>query len=297
MESYFAIPKKIKIHYSQYKGNFFMKIPSGLRQIAFRHKGETHGPITRLVSPGDIGEMIKPFVFLDYVNATIGPGFGFHPHSGIATLTHPLTFDLEHEASSGQIDTVKEGGVEWVVAGGGIWHRSKVLRGEPVQGFQLWFALPPTHESMEPSTQFISPEEVPKSGPVSILLGEYESKKSLIKAPIEANCYLILLKGNEEWTYNPPGSHNVAWAFLQKGQIQVNGQQLSQELVVFEEGKGALRFHAVEESRLLFGSAAKHKYPLVLGSHSVHTSGKALENGKKRINEIGQRLRQEGKLI
>jgi hypothetical protein len=27
------------------------------------------GPFTRLVSPGDIGELIKPFVFLDYFDA------------------------------------------------------------------------------------------------------------------------------------------------------------------------------------------------------------------------------------
>jgi len=36
------------------------------RDIVYRTKGNKHGPITRLVSPSDIGQMIKPFVFLDY---------------------------------------------------------------------------------------------------------------------------------------------------------------------------------------------------------------------------------------
>ena len=36
------------------------------RQIALRTRGHSHGRVTRLVSPGDIGELIKPFVFLDY---------------------------------------------------------------------------------------------------------------------------------------------------------------------------------------------------------------------------------------
>ena len=39
------------------------------RQIARRTRGRSHGSITRLVSPGDIGELIKPFVFLDYFDA------------------------------------------------------------------------------------------------------------------------------------------------------------------------------------------------------------------------------------
>src|SRR5229473_2113696 len=39
------------------------------RQIILRTHGHSHGRVTRLVSPGDIGERIKPFVFLDYFDA------------------------------------------------------------------------------------------------------------------------------------------------------------------------------------------------------------------------------------
>jgi len=41
-------------------------IQSNARRIAFRTAGHAHGPITRLMSPGDVGELVKPFVFLDY---------------------------------------------------------------------------------------------------------------------------------------------------------------------------------------------------------------------------------------
>ena len=73
---------------------------STLRPIATRSFGHRHGPITRLISPGAEGALTKSFVFPDYVEAPAGAGprFGFHPHSGIATLTFPLTFDVEHEA-------------------------------------------------------------------------------------------------------------------------------------------------------------------------------------------------------
>jgi hypothetical protein len=36
------------------------------RAIVHRTRGSAHGPITRLVSPGDLGEFLKPFVFLDF---------------------------------------------------------------------------------------------------------------------------------------------------------------------------------------------------------------------------------------
>lgn len=62
---------------------------NSLRSISKRIYGRQHGPITRLISPNDVGELLKPFIFLDYFSAEITPGFGFpmHPHSGIATLT------------------------------------------------------------------------------------------------------------------------------------------------------------------------------------------------------------------
>ena len=35
------------------------------RKIAHSTRGHNGGMITRLMSPGDVGEMLKPFVFLD----------------------------------------------------------------------------------------------------------------------------------------------------------------------------------------------------------------------------------------
>ena len=37
-------------------------IATETRAIVHRTRGSTHGPITRLVSPGDLGQFLKPFV-------------------------------------------------------------------------------------------------------------------------------------------------------------------------------------------------------------------------------------------
>ncbi len=63
--------------------------PRLARAIVRRTRGRTHGPVTRLMSPSDFGEILKPFVFLDLFDHE-GPPFNgpLHPHSGIATLTY-----------------------------------------------------------------------------------------------------------------------------------------------------------------------------------------------------------------
>src|ERR1700674_2133256 len=92
---------------------------AGARRIALRTRGRQHGPITRLVSPSDIGELIKPFVFLDRAEIAprSGPLFGIHPHSGIATLTVVLRGGVVYEDTTGKKGEVAAGGVGMVKGG------------------------------------------------------------------------------------------------------------------------------------------------------------------------------------
>src|ERR1700722_13283929 len=95
-----------------------------VRSIVLRTRGHSHGAVTRLVSPGDVGELIKPFVFLDYFEAdpATAPKFGFHPHSGIATLTLILAGQAFYkETTDGREGVIDTGGVEWMRASSGVW--------------------------------------------------------------------------------------------------------------------------------------------------------------------------------
>ena len=86
------------------------------RAIIHRTRGRAHGSIVRLVSPSDIGELIKPFVFLDYFETepAQAPAFGLHPHSGIATLTLLLNGQLWYEETTGVKGVIAHGGIEWI---------------------------------------------------------------------------------------------------------------------------------------------------------------------------------------
>ena len=72
------------------------------RRITQRTRGHGHGPITRLMSPSDLGQIVKPFVFLDLFDAdkrTVQAmaDMPLHPHSGIATVTVPVEGSFRYE--------------------------------------------------------------------------------------------------------------------------------------------------------------------------------------------------------
>ena len=186
---------------------------AGTRAIALVTRGRRHGPITRLVSPSDIGELIKPFVFLDHAEVAPRPEplFGIHPHSGIATLTVVLSGGLAYEDTTGKKGSVPTGGLEWMKAGNGVWHDGGPTPGEPLRAFQLWLALPPAEERAPPDSQYVAPDTVQEDGPVRVILGRYGQAGSAIRAPAGINYFHVRLKDGQRWSYAPPEGHTVAW--------------------------------------------------------------------------------------
>src|ERR1700722_7965542 len=91
-------------------------------RIARRTRGNSHGPVTRLMSPFDFGQLLKPFVFLDLFDNHGKPftGFGLHPHSGIATLTYVMEGSLSYEDTNGATGLLAAGGLGWVRGGAGV---------------------------------------------------------------------------------------------------------------------------------------------------------------------------------
>jgi len=273
------------------------------RAIVHRTRGSTHGPITRLVSPSDLGELLKPFVFLDLFRfkptADQHTGFGLHPHSGIATLTYMIEGSVAYEDTTGQQGVLPTGGVEWMRAGNGVWHTGAPVSDVPMLGFQLWVALPAAEENARPQSLYLAPSQVPQLGPVRVLLGSHGTAQSVIAAPAAMNYLAVRLKDGERWRYTPPAGHTVAWVAVNAGRLDAGGggPVATGELAVFEESAEAIDFVAHGEgTAFVLGSAVKHPHELVLGHYSVHTSEAALAQGEAEIRRIGGRLREEGRL-
>ncbi len=270
------------------------------RAITHRTRGHVGGPITRLMSPSDRrAELVKPFVFLDRFEFGGDPSgappleAGWHPHSGIATVTVLLDGSVEYAETTGNAGLLHAGGVEWMRAGGGVWHTGTLHAG-PVRGFQLWVALPPELENAPNGSQYLLAEQVPAAGPARVVLGSYGDATSPIDAP--PMTYLsVLLRDGERWTFQPPSGHDVAWVAIMNGALRTPDPIESEELAIFEHGEAPISFVAHGETRFVLGSARQHPHDLFLGNYSVHTSREALARGEAEIRRIGRSLLAAGK--
>jgi redox-sensitive bicupin YhaK (pirin superfamily) len=276
--------------------NAVVKPQAAVRRIVHRTRGRTHGPITRLISPSDLGELTKPFVFLDLFELPVSgePLFGWHPHSGIATLTVVQAGATSYEETTGQKGILSAGGVEWMRAGRGVWHTGSSVGATPTKGFQLWVALPEELELAPSQSRYLSAEQVPAADGVRVILGSHAGATSAIPAPSGINYLDVQLNAGEHWRYRPPAGHDVLWLAVSQGAVQAGEPISAGELVIFEESGADLVIEAKSAARFVLGSAVKHRHALVTGRYSVHTSPAALRAGEMEIQRIGGELAAAG---
>ncbi len=271
--------------------------PRAARRVALRTRGQSHGPLVRLVSADDLGELIKPFVFLDLVDSPVGfgqPGAGWHPHSGIATLTLAMDGRGHYVESLGSEGTTLPGDVEWMSAGRGVWHSGDAS--PPVRGFQLWVALPPERELAQAFSQHLSSDEIPSDGPARVLIGRSRDAVSPIDAPPGINFLDVKLRAGERWRFQPPAGHGLAWIAVMDGGLRTPDPVDQGELAVFDRSDASIEFEALAETRFVLGTAAPYPHELHLGRYSVHTSPAALAEGEREIARIGRDLQARGVL-
>jgi len=271
---------------------------STTRRILHRTRGHGHGPITRLMSPSDLGEVIKPFVFLDIFDMDLrgpaGPRMPIHPHSGIATVTVLTQGRMHFEDPDAGSGTLGYGAVEWMRAGGGVWHGQEMSPADVprVQGFQLWLALPPELENAQPQSRYIEADAMRRAGPAHVIVGNYAGVRSPVPAWEGVNYLLVTLRPGESWTYQPPPGHSVGWMAVASGAVKAGAPVSAGEMVVFEEGESpiALQNAGEEDAVFVLGSAVPHRHDLHLGNYSVHTTAQALEAGERRIAELHRKM-------
>jgi redox-sensitive bicupin YhaK (pirin superfamily) len=268
------------------------------RKIVHRTRGRRQGPVTLLVSPGELGQELKPFIVLGLLDTQKAsfPGFGLHPHSGIATLTFLFEGSFGYEDTTGAMGMLPEGGVEWFKSGHGAWHAGDPAETGRARGFQLWVALPPEHELGPVESVYQRPEDVVQEGPARVLMGAYGGAVSSLRAPAPLNYFAVRLKEGEKWRYQPPADHSVAFIALASGRVSTPEAVQGVELVIFEPGNAPINIEAAADTELVLGSAAPYPHGLVSGHYSVHTCATALEAGERRINEIRAGLQAKGRL-
>src|SRR5690606_5814923 len=127
-----------------------------------------------------------PFIFCDVMGPeTLVPGravdIDAHPHIGLATVSYLFSGRMAHRDSTGAVQTIEPGAINWMTAGRGIAHteRSTVedrTTPRPYHGVQTWVALPDHAEDGPPTFAHYPAEAMPEAtyggARVRVLVGE-----------------------------------------------------------------------------------------------------------------------------
>ena len=137
-------------------------------------------------------EMADPFLLFDDfrndVPAHFQPGFPWHPHRGIETITYVLAGNVEHGDSLGNRGILGPGDVQWMTAGSGIMHQ-EMPQGDALgrmHGFQLWANLPSALKMTKPRYQDLNSSIIPVIGDddgtaIRVICGDYKG----ISGPVD----------------------------------------------------------------------------------------------------------------
>src|SRR4029079_12692648 len=119
-------------------------------------------------------ERTSPLVLMDYVPprhftplARGRRGAGWPPHRGFETLTLAWEGAVAHRDNAGHAGIIGPGDVQWMTAGGGIFHEEYQedgvrRRGRQMHMMQLWVNLPRKDEAAAPGYQPITAAQIPR---------------------------------------------------------------------------------------------------------------------------------------
>lgn len=192
--------------------------------------------------------LVGPFIFWDHMGPTeITPDKEMvvraHPHIGLSTITYLFEGEIMHRDSLQNELPIRPGEVNWMTAGKGISHseRSKAIdKNVPLEGIQLWVALPKESEDVEPSFVHKKENDLPlidhQGFQLRLIAGEALDHKS----PLPVYSPLFYLNGKSQKTGEmilPVKSGHEAALYVVSGKIEVEGRSFEKyEMVIFKEG-------------------------------------------------------------
>jgi len=153
-----------------------------------------------------------------------GKGFGTHPHDNMEIISIPLEGDLEHKDSMGNTAVIKEGDVQVMSAGTGVFHSEYNKNSDKeVKFLQIWVF--PNKRNLEPRYDQISIRDIKKENNFYQVLSPNKDDQGVW---INQNAWFHLGKfetGKSD-TYQLKSTGNGVYAFILDGEVEIEGQKL-----------------------------------------------------------------------
>lgn len=182
----------------------------------------------------DAPELADPFLlFDDFRNeypADYLPGFPWHPHRGIETITYVLAGTVDHGDSLGNRGTLGAGDVQWMTAGSGIMHQEMPQgdAGGRMHGFQLWANLPASLKMTDPRYQDIKGADIPEivdddGTVVRVVCGDFWGKSGPVDGVSAEPLYLDISVPPGKSKILPVDTYRSAFAYIFAGSGSFSG--------------------------------------------------------------------------
>lgn len=217
------------------------------------------GFFVRRMLPSMQRRTVGPFVFFDHIGPVdLEPGRGVdvrpHPHIGLSTMTYLFEGAFTHRDSTGAIQDIRPGEVNWMTAGRGVAHSERTPanereHGHRMHGVQFWVGLPQADAEVVPSFMHVDTADLPAwaedGGRVRLRLvaGEACGRRSPVPAHSRLFCLDVELGAGAELAF--PSGHAERAILVASGAIEVDGEALPMHgMLVLGDGPVRLRADA-----------------------------------------------------
>ncbi len=257
-----------------------MKLIIGLHHAHEQHWVGDGFPVRTLFSYQSMGELLSPFLMLDYASPTTftpstkARGVGPHPHRGFETVTIVYEGELAHKDSAGNSGIIGLGDVQWMTAGAGILHEEMhsaqfTQQGGMLSMAQLWVNLPANQKMTPPAYQAIEAEQIPAiqlendQGTARLIAGNHAGLCGPAKTHTAMQVWDLRIKKGAVISLPAPNHWNAALAILQ-GQVETDkGVAGDASLIVFSRAGTGIEVSASQDTHALFLSGEPIPGPVV----------------------------------
>ncbi|MCB0563918.1 MAG: pirin family protein [Phaeodactylibacter sp.] len=154
-----------------------------------------------------------------------GKGFGTHPHDNMEIISIPLEGGLEHKDSMGNVAVIKQGDVQVMSAGTGIYHSEyNKNTGQEVRFLQIWMF--PNQKNVTPRYDQITLREQEIKNQFYQVLSPNPNDAGVW---VHQNAWFHMgdLEKGCELDYTIKGEGNGLYAFVIEGNVTIEGQSLN----------------------------------------------------------------------
>lgn len=237
-------------------------------------------------------EAFDPFLMLDYFETdgpTNSPGFPWHPHKGIETITYFLRGSGLHEDSMGNKGVIGPGELQWMTAGKGIYHQEMPKSSENgYQGFQFWVNLPRKDKLTTPTYKYIKKGEMKafeeEGISVKVISGEYKG----IKGPIDKSnlgitmLHVSLDEGASLELKRDIGKEGYVFVFEGYGMLD---KDKVDTYVAYTLKEGAFKIKAESKMQFIYAEGTPLKEPIAWKGPIVMNTREEIEKTFKDLQE------------